>query len=81
MQAPPGIQVEWVDSEAVALDPATGELHYLNDAAALTYALIQELGYESALADLNARYEEDSPFLLALPDLVEGLVAKRLLIE
>ena len=42
MRPADGKHVEWIDDEAVVLDPSTEELHYLNGPAALVYALILE---------------------------------------
>ncbi len=47
------VHIEWVDNEAVVLDPQTSELHYLNSPAALVFALIQEHGFEAGLHALE----------------------------
>jgi len=57
MRAAPGIHVEWVDDEAVALNPENGRIHYLNPAAALFYALVLENGYEGAMRELRKNYK------------------------
>lgn len=53
------MHIEWVDDEAVVLDPDTGQIHYLNAQAALVYALILEHGYEKALIELNKAFGLD----------------------
>lgn len=53
MRARDDVHIEWVDNEAVILDPKTSELHYLNTPAALVFALIQEHGFESGLRVLE----------------------------
>lgn len=60
MQAPEGFHVEWVDDEAVVLDPKTGTLHYLNPQAAVVYALMLELGVEAALQQLRESFGTES---------------------
>lgn len=44
--------VEWIDDEAVVLDKATGEIHYLNPSAALVFALLSEVGYRGVKKQL-----------------------------
>lgn len=53
MRARDDVHIEWVDNEAVVLDPQTSELHYLNSPAALVFALIQEHGFEGGLQALE----------------------------
>ena len=53
----PGLHVEWVGDEAVVLDIATKELHYLNPTAAVVFALIEEKGYADALSELEGRFK------------------------
>lgn len=77
----PGVLVEWIDDEAVAFNPEAAELHYLNAPAALTYALILEVGYEEAMAELRARFELDDISEEELRLLTEDFVAKGLLID
>lgn len=69
MRAAEGFHVEWVDDEAVVLDPETGKIHYLNTSAALLYALILEHGYEAARAELSATYGIEAP-----PEEIEATV-------
>lgn len=54
------MHVEWVDNEAVVLDPESGQLHYLNPPAALFYALVLEHGYEAGLEELKRTVPESS---------------------
>ena len=56
------MHVEWVDDEAVALDPATGQLHYLNPPAALFLALVLEHGYQRAIAEFRSAYANEPDF-------------------
>lgn len=53
------MHVEWVGTEAVVLNRASGELHYLNGTAALVLALIEELGYERGVAEVASRFDLD----------------------
>ena len=81
MKLAEGKHVEWVGDEAVVLDKASGDLHYLNPPAALVYALIQEHGYDAGLAELR-RLHGGSPTLDEdLPGLLEDMVARGLLVE
>jgi hypothetical protein len=75
------MHVEWVDDEAVVLDPESGQLHYLNPPAALVYAFIQEHGYEAGLAELDKLHGKDPGFAEQLPALLEDMVNKGLLVE
>ena len=54
MKPLPGAHTEWVDDEAVVLNPTTGELHYLNPSAAVAWALVLEYGMAEAISRLNA---------------------------
>ena len=81
MQPAPGIYVEWVDDEAVALDMETNRLHYLNPPAALVYALILEHGYEEGLKQLRPVVEAGGVDDGELPDLLESMAQVGLLIE
>ncbi len=73
MRPAPDLHVEWVENEAVILDPKTTEVHYLNTSAALTYAYVLEFGVEGALEKLRTEHadapEEEIRALVA--DLVE----------
>ena len=71
MQTPPGIHVQWVDEEAVVLNEATGELHYLNPQSALIYALLIEFGMPRAATEACERL--DGP-----PDEIQEEVANLL---
>ena len=75
------MHVEWIDDEAVVLDPKTGDLHYLNPTAAFVYALIEEVGYETMLERVRSTYGE-KPFANdELPRLIEDMVEKGLLVD
>ena len=56
IQPAPGHHVEWVESEAVVLDPDGANLHYLNPPAAIFFALISEYGHEEARRRLQADF-------------------------
>ena len=74
------VHVEWVDNEAVVLDPETSELHYLNTPAALVFALIQEHGFEGGLEALHASQgvSGDNP---EVKELLDDMVEKGLLVN
>lgn len=71
MITPSGINVQWVDKEAVVLNEETGEIHYLNPQSALIYALLLEYGQPKATAEAKQRL--DGP-----PDEIEREVANLL---
>jgi hypothetical protein len=75
------MHVEWVDNEAVVLDPDNGQLHYLNPPAALVFAFIQEHGYEAGMDELEKRHGAEPGFREQLPELLEDMVKKGLLID
>jgi hypothetical protein len=81
MRAAPGVHVEWVDDEAVALDSSSGQLHYLNSSAALVYALILEHGHEDAMRRLGDMFEPNARFEQEVDALIEELNDKGLIIE
>ena len=81
MRAAPDLHVEWVDDEAVILDPATQPLHYLNPPAALAFALVAEHGYDKALKELRARYGDSPDFQEQVAGLIGDLSAKGLLTQ
>ena len=64
-----GMHVEWVDEEAVVLEPETGKIHYLNPPAARLYALILEHGYEKAMRELSISFGTQPP-----PDELEATI-------
>ena len=72
MRSTPGLHVEWVEDEAVVLDPLTRQLHYLNPAAAYFFALIQEYGLDNAVERIDADY----PAGTALRDGLEAMAAE-----
>ena len=81
LQPAPNIRVEWIDDEAVALNPETSELHYLNAPAALAYALILEMGHDAAMAELRSRFALDDISQEELRQLTGELLDKGLLID
>jgi hypothetical protein len=81
LRAADGMHVEWVEGEAVVLDPQSGELHYLNESAALVFALIQESGFSSALAELKERFADTPNFEAELDSVIADMVAKGLLVD
>ena len=81
MRATPGIHVEWIDGEALALDQETGALHYLNPSAALAYALILEHGYAGGVARLRQDHGDIPELEDQLEKLVGDLLATGLLTE
>lgn len=80
MRPAPGLHIEWVEEEAVVLDPETGHLHYLNPSAAYVYALICEYGFEDASSKIESRFEEGTPMRRELPALLEDMRSKGLLV-
>ena len=81
MRPADGKHVEWIDDEAVVLDPSTEELHYLNAPAALLYGLILEHGYERGLEELRSIYGAESEIEKGIEDCLEGLADKGLLVD
>jgi hypothetical protein len=81
MHAPPGLHVEWVDDEAVVLNPASSELHYLNRSAAVVFALILEYGFEEAMSRVESAFHESTSLEEELDALIAELVAKGLLTD
>lgn len=57
MRSAPNVHVEWVGDEAVVLNQATNELHYLNPQSALIYALLLEYGMPDAVKELQNRVD------------------------
>ena len=81
MRASQDFHVEWVEDEAVALNPYNGELHYLNPPAALTYAFIQEFGFERGLQELRKTHGSAPRFEDDLNNLLDDFVEKGLLVD
>jgi hypothetical protein len=81
MRAVDGVHVEWVDDEAVVLDPSTGQLHYLNPPAALFLALVLEHGYQRALTELSSTYENEQDFDEQLNEMIEQMKEGGLLVD
>ena len=72
--------MEWVDEEAVVLNPETSRLHYLNPPAALLYALILEHGYQQALLEVR-QLPKETDIEQEVPGLVQDMVDAGLLID
>ena len=79
MRVVEGKHVEWVEQEAVVLDPESGLLHYLNPTAALVYALILEHGFDDAMQELERTYADNPGMKEELPALLEEMVEQGLL--
>ena len=75
------MHVEWVQDEAVVLDPASGELHYLNAPAALVYASIQEFGFEEGLRQIEQSHGDAPGFAEELSKLLDDMRDKGLLVD
>lgn len=73
--------MEWVEDEAVILNPGTNELHYLSPTAALAYALIEEYGFEKAMEELKARFAPTASIESDMDELVATLVAAGVLVD
>lgn len=72
------LYIEWVGEEAVVLEQSTGQLHYLNPPAALLLALIEEEGFEKAVASLTGRFGDISSDIEAI---TADMVAKGILVD
>jgi len=81
MRPADGKHVEWIDDEAVVLDPSTEELHYLNGPAALVYALILEHGFDRGMEEVRSIYGAESEIEKGIEDCLEGLADKGLLVD
>ena len=81
MRPADGKHVEWIDDEAVVLDPSTEELHYLNGPAALLYALILEHGFDRGMEEVRSIYGAESEIEKGIEDCLEGLADKGLLVD
>ena len=81
MRAAPELFVEWVDNEAVVLDPESGQVHYLNHSAAVVYASILEHGFDAAMAELERQHGRAAGFAEEMPVLLEELKEKGLLLD
>ena len=80
MNLAPHLHVEWVEDEAVVLDPDTQQLHYLSPPAALAYALIGELGYDQGIEELRARHGKAPTFEGDLKALIKELTTRGILV-
>lgn len=81
MRPADGKHVEWIDDEAVVLDPSTEELHYLNGPAALVYGLILEHGFDRGLEEVRIIYGTESEIQKGIAECLEGLADKGLLVD
>ena len=81
MRMAPDLHFEWVEDEAVVLNPATKQLHYLNPSAALVCALIEEIGYHEAIAKLRDNYKGTAALEQELDDLMTDLRERGLLVD
>jgi PqqD family protein of HPr-rel-A system len=81
MRPASGMHVEWVEDEAVVLDQGSGRVHYLNSSAALVYALIQERGYDDAIAELERRHVDVPDLREQVAAAVHDMVAQGLLVD
>lgn len=70
--------MEWVGDEAVVLEQASGQLHYLNPPAALLLALIEEEGYDSAVESLTERFGDISK---DIEGITADMLAKGILVD
>lgn len=75
------LHVEWVNDEAVVLDGATGNIHYLNPPAALAFALLQEHGFERGVAEITSRIEQSEGNPAELEHLLQEMIDKRLILD
>jgi hypothetical protein len=75
------MQVEWVDDEAVVLDPESGQVHYLNSSAAFVYASILEHGFDEAVARLQRSQGTTPGFAEELSTLLDGMKEKGLILD
>ena len=81
MRVNPGMHVEWVDDEAVVLDPESGQLHYLNGTAAIVFALILEHGFDKAIDEVRGMFPGDQAVEADLPRLIEEMTESGLLTD
>ena len=81
MRAAEGVHIEWVDEEAVILDPETERLHYLNPTTALFYALILESGYNQAVIEMGDRFSDVEELQGELERVTAQLVEEGLLTD
>lgn len=81
LRAAPQLYVEWIEDEAVVLDPDTKEVHHLNTPAAVVLALVQEHGYEHATVELERRYPDSPGMREELPRLIAEMTEKGLLVQ
>lgn len=75
------LHVEWVDDEAVVLNPDTGELHYLNPPAALVFAAISEYGYQQGIRHVKETQTDAETIDEEIEATVETMLNKGLLVD
>ena len=73
--------MEWVEDEAVVLHAESGELHYLNRAAALVYALILEHGFDEGMAQADRQFGSDPGYVADRDGLIADMVERGLLLD
>jgi hypothetical protein len=80
MRPAPHLHIEWVEDEAVVLDPDTGDVHHLNPTAAFAYALIIEHGFDEGMRKLTES-TDDAEQTARFGTMVEEFTAKGLVID
>lgn len=75
------LHVEWVEDEAVVLNPRSGELHYLNPPAALVFAAISEYGYEQGIRHVKETQSGVEALDEEIEATVETMLNKGLLVD
>jgi hypothetical protein len=80
MRPADGLHVEWIEDEAVVLDTATEQFHYLNPPAALLYALILEHGFEHGLEELRRIYGGERDIHEDVTQCLESLAERGILV-
>lgn len=75
------LHVQWVEDEAVVLDPSTEELHYLNSTASVTLAVLSELGFDRGVEELRRRFSDADGFAEDFSALLEQFKEKGFLID
>jgi hypothetical protein len=72
------LHIEWVEDEAVVMDEQ-GNIHYLNQAAAVMFAHVLEFGYAQGRARLQKEYADRPDFEAELDTAVEDMLRRGLL--
>lgn len=81
MRPSPDLHVEWIEDEAVVLDQTSGQIHHLNAPAAVFLALVQELGYDGAVARLTEELGDRPGFEEELARLQTDMRERGILID